>query len=364
LKQPIFVTKPYLPPIDKYISYIKSSFERQTLTNNGPLLQELTQKLKTKLGVNNLLLVSNGTVALQIAYRIKNLANKKVITTPYTFAATSTALEWQGAKVVLADIDKASWNISPHSVEKLLAAKQGEAIVAVNLFGQPCELEKLENIAKKHQVPLIYDSAHALLSDYKDQNIYNYGDIHCISFHATKLFHSVEGGAIIFNNKSEYEMAKKLINFGIDENGNIEEAGINGKLSEIHAAMGLCVLDDIDGLVNERERSIKLYKQYLGNNVSYQKADFECRVQPIYMPVLFKTERELLDIEHALNKEGYFPRRYFMPQHYKFLCYSQQGAIDRCSQLANRVLCLPLMNGLKEIVIKEISEIILKVLSK
>jgi len=355
--KPVYVTRPYFPPIEKYFNYIQQCFNQKALTNNGPLVEELTEKLKNKLGVKYLLLVSNGTIALQIAYQIKNLAKKNVITTPYTFAATSTALRWQGANVVLADIDSTSWNIDLNSVDELLAKKEGEAIVAVNLFGQPCELDGLEAIAIKHQVPLIYDSAHALLSTYKGKSIYDYGDIHCISFHATKLFHTVEGGAMVFKSETDYILAKKLINFGLDEHGDIEEAGINGKLSEVHAAMGLCVLDDLDELVSEREDLIALYKQKLGDCVIYQKANFDCQTQPIYMPVQFKTEQTLINAEKALNDAGFFPRRYFMPQHYKFLSNSSE-AIEHCGETANRVLCLPLMNGLRKEAIKKICSII------
>ena len=364
MQNPVYVTRPYFPKIEKYFSYIQSSFDNQSLTNEGPLVKELTEKLKNKLNVKYLLLVNNGTTALQIAYKVKNLAGKNVITTPYTFAATSTALVWQGAKVIMADIDKKSWNLDPKSVESLIDNGLGEAIVAVNLFGQPCDLDQLELIAKKHNVPLIYDSAHSLLSKYKNKSIYDYGDIHCISFHATKLFHCVEGGAMTFKDEADYLLAKKLINFGIEENGDIINPGINGKLSEVHAAMGLCVLDDLDGLVTERQELIDLYKKTLGSIVTFQQAKFECQVQPIYLPIQFSTEQILINVEKALNEAGYFPRRYFMPQHYKFLPTNQLEAVDKCSKLANTILCLPLMNNIKKDVIRKICEIILKVITK
>jgi dTDP-4-amino-4,6-dideoxygalactose transaminase len=360
VQKPIYITKPYFPPIEKYFNYIKGCYEKDSLTNNGPLVQELTEKLKSKLGVKHLLLVSNGTIALQIAYKIKNLAHKNVITTPYTFAATSTALMWQNSKVVLADIDKDCWNIDPKSVNDLLLKNKGEAIVAVNLFGHPCDLDALDEIARYHNVPLIYDSAHALLSKYKGRSIYDYGDIHCISFHATKLFHTIEGGAIVFRDESEYLLAKKLINFGIDDNGIIEQEGINAKLSEVHAAMGLCVLDDLDDLVIEREELIKKYKKNLLNSVTYQKSSFDCQIQPIYMPVKFKTEAALINAEVLLNKAGYFPRRYFMPQQYCFLPQSQQKAIESCSLIANKILCLPLMNGLEAEHVLKIANLLTK----
>ncbi len=358
MPKPTYVTKPYFPPIEKYFKYIQTAYDNNSLTNNGPLVQKLTERLKNKLGVKHLLLVNNGTIALQVAYQIKNLAGKKVITTPYTFAATATALQWQGAKVVLGDIDTTSWNLAPHSVEQALAKKQAEAIVAVNLFGQPCELDALESLAKQYKVPLIYDSSHALLSTYKGKSIFNYGDIHCISFHATKLFHCVEGGAMVFNSEEEYLLAKKLINFGIEDNGDVNFAGINGKLSEVHAAMGLCVLDDIEALVAERQALIDLYKHELNDLVTYQQAPFECYTQPIYMPVQFNTEAELIAAEKALKAANIFPRRYFVPENYKFLKQSSSQSIKQCGKVANRVLCLPLMNGLPPSKVVDICDII------
>ncbi|MBU2891930.1 aminotransferase class I/II-fold pyridoxal phosphate-dependent enzyme [Colwellia sp. D2M02] len=364
MQKNVYVTRPYFPPIEKYFNYIQGAYDNESLTNNGPLVQELTEKLKGKLGVNHLLLVSNGTVALQIAYRLKELANKNVITTPYTFAATSTALAWQGANPTLANINKNSWNIEPNEVEKLLKNQQGNAIVAVNLFGQPCDLDALELLAQKYNVPLIYDSAHALLSTYKGKSIYEYGDIHCISFHATKLFHTIEGGAMVFKDEADYLLAKKLINFGIAEDGIIEQAGINGKLSEIHAAMGLCVFDDLPALVLERKELIAYYHELLGNTVTYQSDRFPHETQPIYMPVQFSCESQALQVEEALNTQGYYPRRYFMPQHYQFLSNAQTSIINDCSLLANKTLCLPLMNNMKKATVNNICEIILKVLRK
>lgn len=364
MSPPIYVTQPYLPPIEKYFKYIRGAFDRNVLTNNGPLVQELTERLKKKLGVEHLLLVNNGTIALQIAYNVKKLSKKNVITTPYTFAATSTALDWQGANTVLAEVDEKSWNITPESVEEFLSTGQGDAIVAVNLFGQPCELEKLDSIAQRYNAPLIYDSAHALFSTYQNKSVFDYGDIHCISFHATKLFHCVEGGAMTFKNEEEYILAKKLINFGMSENGDIEHAGINGKLSEIHAAMGLCVLDDLDDLINERESLIYLYKKLLANLVVFQQAEFNHYTQPIYMPIKFPSEELLIKCLNALNNEGYYPRRYFMPQNYKFLPKSQNSQLNKCNTIAKKIMCLPLMNGLNKDHVKKICKIISTTLKK
>ncbi|GAA6203351.1 DegT/DnrJ/EryC1/StrS family aminotransferase [Thalassotalea sp. SU-HH00458] len=347
-----------MPSKIKLNQYIDQIYQRNILTNNGPLVQELTQRLKEKLGVKYLLLVNNGTTSLLLAYHIKNLVNKTIITTPYTFAATSTAIKWLGANVLFADIDNSHWNLSPESVEQKLATGKGDAIVPVNLFGVPCDLDAFEELKSKYNIPLIYDSAHALLSEYKGKNIYQYGDIHSISFHATKLFHCIEGGALIFNQEADYIKAKNLINFGIDELGDIHDAGINGKLSEFHAAMGLCVLDELDELVNERDYLVDYYKQKLGDLLQFQTTPFPCVSQPIYMPVQFATERLLCSVEEALKAQGVFARRYFLPQHYKFLELPELQGLEKCSDIANRVLCLPLFNGMTESQIDEIVTII------
>ncbi|WP_286233226.1 DegT/DnrJ/EryC1/StrS family aminotransferase [Thalassotalea sediminis] len=358
MSTPIYVTKPYLPAKEKYTKYIDSIYQNNQLTNNGPLVQQLTKRLQEKLGVKYLLLVSNGTTALQIAYKIKCLENKHVITTPYSFAATSTALDWQQAHIHLANIDNKSWNICPNALNEKIQEVKAEAIIPVNLFGVPCDLEAIDRLAVKYNIPVIYDSAHALLSEYKGKSIFEYGDIHCISFHATKLFHCIEGGAIIFKDKAEYELANNLINFGITSSGQISHAGINGKLSEFHAAMGLCVLDDIDELVQERSSLIQCYKEQLNDLVTYQETKYDHYAQPIYMPVKFDEKGKLDRCEKSLNKHGYFPRRYFLPQHLDFLPGREDSVIQQCKQAVENILCLPLMNGLDQKTIKSITQII------
>ena len=352
------VTRPHIPDLSKYMRYVEQAFHRKQLTNGGPLLHELTQRLKDYLGVEHLLLVNNGTSALQLAYRLKGLSGKTVCSTPFTFPATLTALDWQNANLVFADIDRQHWGLCPDSVSELLQTTQLDAIVPVNIFGCPCDLAAFDQLGQAHNLPIIYDSAQAFLSQYKGKSIFHHGDIHCISFHATKLFHCVEGGALTFNNEADFKRAEQLINFGIGEHGVVYESGINAKMSELHAAMGLCILDDLAKLIEDRMTSVAKYKQALAQVVEFQTSDFEAVIPPMYMPVKFASESALLAANDALNRAGYQARRYFYPNNHKFLQVQASAPLNHCHEVTNKVLCLPLMYGLASHHITAIADII------
>lgn len=354
----VLVTQPYVPSLDKYMHYVKKAFDDKWLTNDGPILKELTDRLRDYLGVKYLLLVSNGTAALQLAYKIKNLSGKNVISTPFTFPATTTALEWQNAKVTLSDIDPQSWNLDPSSVKQSLLTKKIDAIVPVNIFGMPCDMEAFDKLGKAHNIPIIYDSAQSMLAKYNGKSVLQYGDIHCMSFHATKLFHTVEGGALTFNNKEDYERAQRLINFGIGENGVVEEAGINAKMSELHAAMGLCILDDLPMLIENRERSVEQYKAALANSVTFQSNEQDVYTPPMYMPIKFETESALLNTHAQLNKHGYTSRRYFYPKNHEYLQKPIPSLLPVSDSTSSKILCLPLMHNLQHKHIKNIAKLI------
>ena len=348
--QQIPVTRPYFPPIEKYTRLVENVYENGWLTNGGPVLDELTQRLKQKFQTEHLLIVNNGTSALQIAYKIFNLENKNVITSPYTFPATATALQWIGANVVHADICPDTWNLDPKSVRQVLENQKIDAIVPVNIFGNPCNLAEFEKIGEEFNIPIIYDSAQALLSKYQNQPIFNFGDVHCVSFHATKLFHTVEGGALVFKNKQDYETAQKLINFGIEPNGEVLIPGTNAKLSELHAAMGICVLNDIEKLILSREASIALYKKHLPNVIQFQSFSEKDYIPPMYMPALFPSEASLLAAEKILLSHNILSRRYFYPRNHKFLIDEQslKNKLTQCDRISNRILCLPLMHEMDD----------------
>ena len=354
----VLVTQPYVPALDKYMHYVGKAFDTKWLTNDGPILKELTDRLKEYLGVKYLLLVSNGTAALQLAYRIKNVSGKKVISTPFTFPATTTALEWQNANIILSDIKQDSWNLDPKAVELQLTKSDVSAIVPVNIFGMPCDMKAFDKVGKNHNIPIIYDSAQSMLSKYDGKSILQYGDIHCMSFHATKLFHAVEGGALTFNNKEDYERAQRLINFGIGENGVVEEAGINAKMSELHAAMGLCILDDLPMLIENREESVSRYHNELADVITLQTSKNDVYTPPMYMPVKFNSEQELLTVCAKLNQAGYQARRYFYPKNHNFLADNSLNQLNVNNGVSNKVLCLPLMHNLAEKHIMAISDIV------
>ncbi|TVP43483.1 MAG: aminotransferase class I/II-fold pyridoxal phosphate-dependent enzyme, partial [Mongoliibacter sp.] len=234
------VTKPFSPPIEEYKKYIDEIWERNWYTNNGPLVNQLEKDLKQYLGVSEVAFVSNGTIAIQIALKALGI-HKKVITTPFSYVATTSSLVWEGCEPVFADIDSNTLNIDPLKIEELID-EDTQAILATHCFGNACEIDQIEKIAHKHGLKVIYDAAHCFGTKYKGESIFNFGDISTTSFHATKLFHTIEGGAIFSGNKELRKKVSFLRNFGHDGPEKFNGVGINGKNSEFHAAMGLCNL--------------------------------------------------------------------------------------------------------------------------
>jgi len=354
----INVTKTYLPNKEKYKKYIDEIYENGWLTNNGPLVQRLEKRLAEYLGVKNIVLVSNGTVALEIAYRTLGLKGF-VITTPFSFVATTSSLVTNGLLPIFADIDSYSFNLNPKNIEKLITPNTS-AILPVHVFGNACEVEEIEKIAKKHNLKVIYDAAHAFDVKYKDQSVLNYGDISTLSFHSTKLFHSIEGGALIINDDKLVQKARYLINFGIKNAQEIPELGTNAKMNEFEAAMGLCVLDDIEEIKEKRKDILANYRKNLQGLVRFQEQNKNATENYSYFPVVFESETQLLKAQKALNEKDIFPRRYFYPS-LDTLTYiepKQECKISR--DISRRILCLPIYAELKknpqETIIKVIKE--------
>ncbi|PRM91299.1 aminotransferase DegT [Arcobacter cryaerophilus gv. occultus] len=352
----INVTKSYLPNIEKYKSYIDEIYKTAWLTNQGPLVQKLEKRLAEYLGVKNIILVSNGTIALDIAYRALDLKGE-VITTPFSFVATTSSLVTNRLTPIFVDIDEKSFNLNPKNIEKLITQKTS-AILPVHVFGNACEVEKIEQIAKKHRLKVVYDAAHAFDVKYKDKSILEFGDISTLSFHATKLFHTIEGGAIISNDDELAQKIRYLINFGIKNSTEIAYLGTNAKMNEFEAAMGLCVLDDIEKIKNSRENIIKIYKKELNDLVLFQEQNQNATQNYSYMPVVFKSEDELLKVQKALNEQNIFPRRYFYPSldTLEYIEPKQECKISR--DISKRVLCLPVYAELDFDNQKEIIKII------
>lgn len=340
------VTRSYLPNKDKYKAYVDKIYESGWLTNNGILLQELEQRLATYLGVKNIILVANGSLALQLAYKALNLTGE-VITTPFSFAATTSTLAWEGLKPIFADIDPKSFNLDPKNIEALITS-QTSAIVPVHVFGNPCQVEAIQQIADKFGLKVIYDAAHAFGVKYKDQSVLNYGDISTLSFHATKLFHTIEGGAIVTDDDELARKIRLLMNFGITGPITIESVGTNAKMNEFEAAMGLCVLDEIESIRSERAKIWKKYQEELEDIVEFQSWNEYSSNNYAYAPVLFRSNTELLEIESRLKDKAILPRRYFYPSLDTLDYLSNKQVCETSRDISSRILCLPMYPGLTQ----------------
>jgi len=342
----INITKTYLPDKKKYQKYVDEIYSNGWVTNNGPLVKKLEKKLSKYLGVSNLVLVSSGTAALEIAYRALNLRDY-AITTPFSFVATTSSLVTNGLKPVFADIDPQALTIDPGKIEEKITANTS-AIVPVHVFGNACDVEAIDKIARKHSLKVVYDAAHAFGIKYKGESILNYGDISTLSFHATKLFHTIEGGALIINDDSLVEKARFLINFGIEDANSIPELGTNAKMNEFEAAMGLCMLDEMEKISQKRKIVYERYKKELEGLVQFQDQNPHSSQNYGYFPIILKDEAKTLRLQKALNKKEIFPRRYFCPSldTLSYIEPKQYSPISR--DLSKRILALPMYPELEE----------------
>ena len=355
---PINVTKSYLPPLEEYTKYLNKIWESGWVTNNGPMALELEAKLKEKLGVKHLFLVNNGTIALQIAIKACELSGE-IITTPFSYVATTSSIKWEGCEPVFVDINPKTFSIDADLIKTKISSKT-TAILATHVYGIPAEVEKIEAIAKEYNLKVIYDAAHAFSSIYKGKSLLNYGDISTISFHATKLFHTGEGGAII---TSDDELAHKISymrNFGHNGPEQFWGIGINGKNSELHAAMGLAVLPMVPKIIARRKEISKLYEKAIeSTSLSRPTLPESLEYNYAYYPVVFPSEESLLKVRNALNSADIYPRRYFYPS-LNTLDYTGNQPAPCAEDISKRVLCLPLYYELTDTETNLIIEIILK----
>jgi dTDP-4-amino-4,6-dideoxygalactose transaminase len=342
------VTKPYLPAIEKYFEYVKAIYTNGQLTNNGPLVRQLEKSLSDYLGVHHVICVANGTLALQVAFHALNLKGK-VITTPFSFIASTSSLLWERLSPVFADINPNTWNLDVNEVSRTIAKhKNVEAIFPVHVFGNPCEVERINEVSKQYRIPVIYDASHAFGVEYKGESILNYGDVSTISFHATKVFHTVEGGAIITQNDEIAEKIRTLINFGM-QNNSIINVGINAKMSEFHAAMGLAILDDIENVLNLRKVIWNRYENFYKNKITLQEMNSSLtKYNYSYFPVLFENESILLKYQKTAEAYGITPKRYFYPS--LNTVFPDENRMEQASSesIASRILCLPISSSTVE----------------
>lgn len=338
------VTKPFLPPLEEYESYIQGIWQRNWLTNNGPLVNELELKLKEYLDLNHLLFVSNGTIAIQIAIKALGLKGE-IITTPFSYVATTSSIAWEGCTPVFVDIDPNTLNIDANLIEAAITPNTS-AILATHVYGNPCDIDAIQAIADKHRLKVIYDAAHCFGTKYKGKSIFAYGDISTTSFHATKLFHTIEGGAVFTNSPEILKKLSYLRNFGHDGPESFVEIGINAKNSEFHAAMGLCNLKYIDSILSKRKLQSEQYNQLLLNAPIHKpKIMLDAIYNHAYYPIIFESEGTLLKVVSQFNNHLIYPRRYFYPSLNTIQIYGNQHL--PCSEsTSKRVLCLPLYSEL------------------
>jgi dTDP-4-amino-4,6-dideoxygalactose transaminase len=341
----INVTKTFFPPLEEYNNQLKRVWKNEWLTNRGELLQELEKKVVDYLGTSNIIIMNNGTIPLQIALKI--LGEKgEVITTPFSYVATSASIVWENCTPVFVDITPDYLTIDETKIEEAITSKT-TAILATHVFGNPCNIEVIEAIANKHNLKVIYDAAHCFGVTYNGKSIFEYGDVSTCSFHATKLFHTGEGGALFCKDE---ELRNKMFyshNFGHDGPLKFHGLGINGKISELQAAMGLSVLPYMDEIIKNRKKTVDFYNE----NLDFSKLrGLKLRDNSLwnnsYYPVIFQTEEILLKVQKELNKEQIFPRRYFYPS-LNTIEYLNGKKMPVSENIASSVLCLPLYTSLK-----------------
>lgn len=353
----ITVTKTFFPPLEEYETQLKRIWKNQWLTNNGALAQELTSKLKNHLGVNFVIPMTNGTLPIQIA--LNNFANEgEVITTPFSYVATTSAIVWEKCTPVFVDIHPEYLTIDETKIEAAITNKT-TAILATHVFGNPCDVEAIEIIAKKHSLKVIYDAAHCFGVTYKGQSVFNYGDVSTCSFHATKLFHTGEGGALFCQDKNVYDEMYYRHNFGHDGPLKFHGVGINAKISELQAAMGLSVFPFMEDIINARKKVCDFYDSLL-NIEALQRLKIRKQTEwnYSYYPIIFNSEEQLLKVEALLIENKILARRYFYPSLSKLSYVNNANDVSVSEDIAARILCLPLYYGLEDNDVKRISDLI------
>ncbi len=340
------VTKTFLPPLDEYQSILKRAWDKQWMTNRGELVLELEEKLKHYLVVKNILVTNNGTVPLQIA--LKLLANGgEVITTPFSYVASTASIVWENCIPVFVDIHPEYLTIDETKIEAAITPRT-TAILVTHVFGNPCAVEAIETIARQHQLHVIYDGAHAFGVQYQGLSLFDYGDVTTCSFHATKLFHTAEGGALFCKDNALNRKMYQSHNFGHKGQLEFHSLGINGKISELQAALGLALLPYMPEILSSRKSVVDYYNEHLDFSRMQKLKIRENTVWNFgYYPVIFQTEQDLIEAQNRMNALDIFPRRYFYPSLNK-LPYLQSGKMEVSESIAARILCLPLYVGLSE----------------
>lgn len=354
------VTKPFLPPREEYDQYLNGIWQRNWLTNMGPLASQLEMELKKHLKLEHLLFVTNGTVAIQMAIKALGLQGE-IITTPFSFVATTSSIVWEGCQPVFVDIDPKTLNIDATKIEAAITDKTS-AILATHVYGNPCDVELIEKLAEKHKLKVIYDGAHAFGVEVNGRSIFEYGDVSTCSLHSTKLFHSIEGGLIVCNDPELLKRMAHIRNFGISGFDSFSELGLNGKNSEFHAAMGLANLKYIGQIHEKRKMLTEQYDKKLKNLKAMRPQWHQQATENYaYYCLVLESEEVLLKIKAKLDSAEIFTRRYFYPSLATSLPYLKPLALEHTDSISRRVLCLPLYYDLTTEEVDLISRLMLRV---
>lgn len=361
-RKPIYVTSPLMPDYDDFTALVRQLWDTRLLTNNGPLLRRLEEEIGAYLGERHVSVYANGTLPLLAAFRALGLKGE-VITTPYTFVATSHALTWCGLTPVYADIDPATGNLDPASVESLVGPRTC-AILPVHVYGRPCRTEEIEEIARRHGLKVVYDAAHAFGVRCGGRPITSWGDVATLSFHATKVFSTIEGGAVVCRDGEMKKEFDRLRNFGFESETCISAVGINAKLDEMRAAFGLLNLRKVDDAIERRKAATALYRTLLGGQEHISlppEPESGLRHNYSHFPIVASGNELREKIYSTLRSEGIFPRRYFYPLVTDFKPYNAcrgAGETPNARALSERVLCLPLHADLPSEEIHRIADLV------
>jgi dTDP-4-amino-4,6-dideoxygalactose transaminase len=334
------VTKPFLPPIEEYMAQVQRAYNNEWLTNRGELVRELEDKIQVYLGSNSKpILMNNGTIPLQIALKLLG-GGGEIITTPFSYVATTSTIMWEGCKPVFVDIDPVYWTIDETKIEEAITEKT-TCILATHVFGNPCNVEEIERIAKKHNLFIIYDAAHCFGVKYKGKSLFDWGDISTCSFHATKVFHTGEGGAAFVNNAALYDNVFDAHNFGHNGPTDFKAVGINGKMSELNAAMGLSILSYITKIIEKRKNIYDLYKETIIDNEAFITLRNNTTWNYSYTQILLKEGMDINSVIQMFEKNKITLRRYFYPSLNKIKYLKQNNTLPISENIADKIITLP-----------------------
>ena len=354
----IYVTMPTLAPLEEVNELMKGIWSSGIMTHNGPLVQRFEKEVCEFLKVPNMVSCCNGTLALQMA--IKALGKQgEIITSPFTFIATISSIMWEHCTPVFVDIDPETLDIDASKIEEKITCHT-VAIMPVHVFGNNCDFEVIDAVAKAHNLPVIYDACHSVGATYKDESVFKQGTISVTSFHATKMLNTAEGGGVFTLDKKIDEKLRRIRFFGFENHADIVEDGFNGKMTEAHAAIGIANLRYLDNALADRKKKYACYVEILSKNpeISFQKITSGCNYS--YFPAIFKDEETVLKVIAALNAENIFPRRYFYPSVNTFTKLVPYVPMPKSEDIASRILCLPLHVRMTMSDVEKIAELILK----